>query len=68
MKLADVLSRKEIKKILEERGITNISADTVRCRLVRGRDLEEALTSPVLTSKEAGRTGGRASSWRRNYK
>ena len=66
--MADVLSRKEIQKIMDDRGITHISADTVRCRLVRGRGLEEALMSPVLTPKQAGRVGGQSSSWRKRYK
>jgi hypothetical protein len=66
--MTEVLSRKEIQKIMDERGITHISADTVRCRLVRGRSLEDALMSPVLSAKEAGRVGGKASSWQKGYK
>ena len=69
MKLTKKYTTKELQEMLAERGITGIKPGTVISRINRSRmSLEEALTTPVMSLKEAGRAGGKASSWQRGYK
>jgi DNA-directed RNA polymerase specialized sigma24 family protein len=61
-------THKELADIIKERGL-DMKVGTVQSRLKRGTmTLEEALTTPVMSAKEAGRKGGQYSSWQRSFK
>jgi hypothetical protein len=58
----------EAKALIEKYG-TNLKPATVLARLNRQAMTEEqAATTPVMSTKEAGRKGGSYSSWQRSFK